>query len=524
MRTGDLLGLAFSALGQQKARTALTLLGVTIGTFTLVVSLSVGRGVDQAIVGLFRDTRALRTVSVSPLYQTVTDDVPEPERRVEGSMSDDKRERLREALVKRWGQRHVSRARAKLTPASLVELRRIDHVERVTPQVHLPGTATLDGVNGARDVQVASVDPDDDYGVRIVAGRPFSAGDSRAAIIHELLLYRWGLTDEADVRSLLGRSLRVEYGTAVPGPMSLFRLLSFGDDPFSPEQSRALRRGFRRLAPLIRLLPLPTDEREAFSKLLAQALQKPAIEEDDAPRFSEQFTIVGVVRDPSRDENDDPNPLGTWWTRQADVLVPTPALAAFYLRSPRHAEAGFDQLRLIVDREANVRAVVDQVEARGLSQYSLTQLIDTIRLNVLLITLATSFIAVVALSVAAIGITNTMIMSVLERTHEIGVMKALGARDGQIRAIFLVEGLFLGLLGGGLGLLLGWFASFPGDAVARSIMEAQTPRPIDASLFVFPPWLTLGVPALAALITTLAAVYPAHRAARVDPITSLRHD
>jgi putative ABC transport system permease protein len=103
-------------------------------------------------------------------------------------------------------------------------------------------------------------------------------------------------------------------------------------------------------------------------------------------------------------------------------------------------------------------------------------------------------------------------------------MKALGAREGQIRGIFLVEGACIGVVGGLLGVLAAWGASFPGDAVARSIMQSQTPRPIEESLFAYNAWLTVGAPALSAIVTTLAAVYPAHRAARVDPITSLRHE
>jgi len=164
------------------------------------------------------------------------------------------------------------------------------------------------------------------------------------------------------------------------------------------------------------------------------------------------------------------------------------------------------------------------VTALGFSAYSLAEFIDTVRMNVLMVTFATAFVAVVALLVAALGITSAMIMSVLERTHEIGILKALGARTGQIRLIFLVEGAALGLAGGLIGLALAFLASYPGDAIAKSIMEPQPQTPVKGSLFAYPWWLVLGAPALAALITTLAAVYPAHRAASVEPITSLRHE
>ena len=171
-----------------------------------------------------------------------------------------------------------------------------------------------------------------------------------------------------------------------------------------------------------------------------------------------------------------------------------------------------------------MKEVTEAAERLGYMQNSLVQVVQTTRTNVLLISLATAFIALVALSVAAIGIANTMVMSVLERTHEIGIMKALGARTGQVRALFLVEGASLGALGGGLGLLLAWLVSYPADGLARSLMQAQAPRPVEGSLFVFPIWLVVGAPLLSAAIATLAAAYPADRAARLDPITSLRHE
>jgi len=147
-----------------------------------------------------------------------------------------------------------------------------------------------------------------------------------------------------------------------------------------------------------------------------------------------------------------------------------------------------------------------------------------VRTNITLLTFATSFVAFIALLVSALGITNTMVMSVLERTHEIGVMKAVGARDGAIQWIFLVEGALIGLVGGAVGLFLSWLASFPGDAAARAIVETQDDVKLHESLFMFPRWLTMGVPLFAVLITTLASLYPARRAARVNPITALRHE
>ena len=124
--------------------------------------------------------------------------------------------------------------------------------------------------------------------------------------------------------------------------------------------------------------------------------------------------------------------------------------------------------------------------------------------------------------VSALGIANTMLMSVLERTHEIGVLKAVGARDGDILGLFLVEGGLIGVLGAGLGLAAAWLGSFPGDRIAKHFVAAKTPMRLEGSVFAFEWWLVVGVPLGVVALAMLAAAYPARRAARLDPLEALR--
>jgi putative ABC transport system permease protein len=529
MRAGDVAALALSALARHKVRTALTVLGVAIGTFTLVVSLAVGLGVDRAIVGLFRGTAALRQVVVGVEYTSAPaegEGAP-PEPPVEGEMSDAKRARIRRALAEMGPSRGVARPKRKLDAEGLAALARMPHVERVLPHASISGRAYPPGPDldpeRCQDAWITSVGPDADYAGRLVAGRAFSPGDSRAVVVHELLLYRWGITSDAQVAAALGATIRLEHQPVAVDGFTLERLLSYGPEGFEPGQSRALVRMLRRLAPLVRLAPLPADEREAFARLVGRTAGEPAEPPTAPAAYHGDYTIVGVVRGRDPDAPQPITPAGHWYGEALAILPPHEA-EAFYLRDPGNAEFGFSQAVVIADDQEHVRELAEAIGAMGYSQYSLAQMIATIRLNVTMITLAVAFVAVVAMTVAALGITNTMIMSVLERTHEIGIMKALGAREGQIRGIFLVEGACIGVVGGLLGLLAAWAFAIPGDAVARSIMQAQTPRPIEESLFAFTPWLTAGAPAMAAIVTTLAAVYPAHRAAWVDPVTSLRHE
>jgi putative ABC transport system permease protein len=160
----------------------------------------------------------------------------------------------------------------------------------------------------------------------------------------------------------------------------------------------------------------------------------------------------------------------------------------------------------------------------GFRAHSSLEFVEQQRLMYLLIFGGMTCVAAVALLVAAIGIANTMLMSVLERTREIGIMKAVGASNGHLQFIFLVEGAIIGLLGGNVGMILAWTASFPGDAWVRSTVSRDLKIELHEPIFVFPAWITATVLLFAVLVTTLAAVYPARRAAKVDPVAALRHE
>ncbi|MBE0481786.1 MAG: ABC transporter permease [Dehalococcoidia bacterium] len=127
----------------------------------------------------------------------------------------------------------------------------------------------------------------------------------------------------------------------------------------------------------------------------------------------------------------------------------------------------------------------------------------------------------IALAVAALTIVNTLIMSVYERTREIGVMKALGASRGVVRSLLTVEGAAIGLLGGIIGVGIAYGLGFLINRVAHATFFRDFPM---FSLSVMPWWLILGVIVLATVIALVAALYPANRAAGLDPIEALRYE
>jgi ABC-type antimicrobial peptide transport system permease subunit len=114
-------------------------------------------------------------------------------------------------------------------------------------------------------------------------------------------------------------------------------------------------------------------------------------------------------------------------------------------------------------------------------------------------------------------------MSIFERTREIGIMKAIGAEDVEIKLIFFVEAGVIGLMGGMVGALAAWGI----DQLANRLAYQFLLEPKGAhfvNFFSLPPWLWLGAILFAVLVSVIAALYPAARAARIDPVKALRHD
>ena len=127
------------------------------------------------------------------------------------------------------------------------------------------------------------------------------------------------------------------------------------------------------------------------------------------------------------------------------------------------------------------------------------------------LTLFLAAIAAVSLLVGGIGIMNIMLVSVTERTREIGIRLAIGALENEVLAQFLVEAVILTTLGGAIGVALGLTGSF---AASRALNFP----------FVLSPTVILGAFAFSALIGVVFGFMPARRAARLDPIDALRHE
>jgi ABC-type lipoprotein release transport system permease subunit len=178
---------------------------------------------------------------------------------------------------------------------------------------------------------------------------------------------------------------------------------------------------------------------------------------------------------------------------------------------------------LRVDDPVVLSDVRRRLNALGFASFSFIDEFKQVQTTFLVINSALGLLGGISLLIASLGITNTMLMSILERTREIGIMKAIGAKEREIKRIFFIEAAVIGLAGGTLGVLLACGLEVLGNRlVNKLILETRGAGYID--LFSLPAYLWLGAIMFAILVSIAAALYPAGRAARVDPVTALRHD
>ena len=127
-----------------------------------------------------------------------------------------------------------------------------------------------------------------------------------------------------------------------------------------------------------------------------------------------------------------------------------------------------------------------------------------------------------ALIVASIGIVNTLVMAILERRREIGIMKAIGASDGDVKKLFFAEAGAMGILGGIVGVMLGWAIGQVINLGTNMYLKSQSFPP--EHFWAVPWWLVAFAIVFAFLVSLVSGLYPAGRAAKLDPVQALRYE
>ena len=485
----DILQLALRNLRQAKLRAILTTMGVVVGVAVIVTMVSFGLGLQRNMLSRFKALDLFNEIqvfgrSISSLVSTKTQNNSEPNE----NGGRDRRSRLKP---------DVQPTRA-LDDAAVAEISKIPGVAYVEPSLTVFTYLRANGHSQIESIAGASVPNASSRFEKFLAGHMITSPNADEAVVKETFTRDFGFEKPEDA---IGKTIEF---LAAPKE-------SAGQKPAAEEM------------PSFFGLPLEEDQPAGDGRTLV----------------AKTFRIVGVLNAEVKEGAGQGGLRGLF--PGARVYIPLPAAHQWAIehRGPMGQVAlalareggsvgqsdleGYDSAVVRVNDPLALTEVRKRLQELGFGSFSIVDQLEQFRTVFLIIDSVLGLLGGISLLVASFGIANTMIMSILERTREIGIMKAIGAEDREIKLIFFVEAAVLGLVGGVIGVIAAWGI----DAIANRLAYRFVLKPQGASFvdfFSLPPWLLGGAILFALVVSILAALYPAARAARIDPVRALRHD
>lgn len=459
MRFSDAVDFARSSLNKRRLRTFLTASGVTIGIGALVSMISFGKGMQKNVTQAFKSSDLFTTLMVMP------GGAETPGRRTPGEDPDSR---------PMPAAKDQGRPDAVLDDAAVAAVAKIPGVAIAYPDIGFPAMVGLGAGGGEfRLVQVVPAAVAGSRALRVKWGRAYASDDEAGVIVSQALLRRLG---KADPASAVGQRIRlttVSFDLGRLATLNLGSILSGETSPVSQETT--------------------------------------------------EFPILGVTGTEAFGEESSLAPSGVMIPPgPAQRIKRLPFSSVWDLFRVKGGRMGYSAVTVKLGSLRDLDPVRSEVRKMGFATFALADQFDQITKAFYIMDMVLAAVGMIAIVVAALGIVNTMVMSILERYREIGVMKAVGASDGDIRRIFFFESGAIGFLGGAAGCLLGWLTSLVINRVVGFYLARQGVPPV--AYFAFPLWIFLGAIAFAVLVSLVSGIYPARRAARVDPVVALRHD
>jgi len=516
MKFADIIALALRNLRQARLRTSLTVIGVVVGVAAIVTMVSFGLGLQN---NLLRD--ALARID---LFTSIT--VMGPGTDALLALRDQSQDGAANDNGAGDSNGEKSDGAASPTPeptpmptrmlddAAIAELQGLSGVRYVLPNFSFSSYVRFEG--RTRRSFIGGAPQAIEYNPRFkkfLAGRHFTGAAAREVVVTERFI-SWV------------RSKNKPNGNRRRRPGGPFQMA-----PTRPEEERAQEANGILGKEVVFLIP--REQNAPPSAVFGIPIIDTSSSEngDFASEFGAQYEellyrVVGVLK--AEDGFDVNNFMET------DMFIPLDQAKEFRQanRDPMSrigeflaGDTGYQNAEVRVIDVAQVESVKEEIKKRGFRAWSLTNQVEEIKRVFLIVNSALALIGGISLLVASFGISNTMIMSIRERTREIGVMKAIGGSDGEIMRIFFVEASLIGLTGGALGVLGGWGIDRVANTLANRWILNQVGQAVRRIEFFAIPWyLSTGAILFAIIISLIAAVYPAMRAAKVDPIKALRYE
>lgn len=435
MNTRDLIDMALRNLLKRKLRTFLTVLGVVIGTASIVVMVSIGIGMNQGFAQQLESWGSLQVINVYPsggmIYNEASD-----------SMKQEKKQ-------------------DELNSKAVEQFRQMEHVEAVSPVVE--EYLYLVAGKYIADASIMGIDPGamEALGYRVVEGRGLTAEDSKAIVVG-------GGVEFYDPKL----NWEMRYASEPPQVDVLQEKLSLTYD-----WNYGTRNADKSIKPV---------KVEAVGKLSAEG--------------NDSWRVIMPIKELEKIQKD----RQEWEKKQSGSQN----------ASSRSQSKEYQQVLVKVDEIENVQKVQQQIKDLGFRASSLTDELEAMKETTKMLRLVLGAIGAISMVVAAISITNTMVMAIYERTKEIGIMKVIGASLKDIKRLFLTEAAFIGFSGGIVGIIVSFGISFLVNVVA-----AQQGSTMQSSI---PLWLALGAVAFATGVGILAGYLPAKRAMKLSALTAIK--
>lgn len=422
MSSFDMIIMAIRNLWKRKLRTFLTVLGVVIGTASIVVMISIGIGMNESYK---QQIESIGSLNVIEIYTPWNDS-----------------------------------ANVTLDEKTIEQFRNIEGVEIATPVLN--GYFRVVCGRYVSDVNVAGILPEamEAMGYKLESGRYLEEGDSMDIVF--------------------GAYVREEF--------------------FNPKLSWEYRWNSSN--------QIDVDiENDSFQLTYDYSYGEKGSDKSIKPK---KVNVVGVL---SMEAND------SW-----SSVMPLEQVAKIQAEREKHEgvtganktkKGVYQQAKVKVTNIDDVSKVQEIITDMGFQTYSLIETLNAMQETSKMLQMVLGAIGAVSLLVAAIGIANTMIMSIYERTREIGIMKVIGATVPDIKRLFLTEAAFIGFLGGAAGIILSY-----GISVLVNYLGKMYGQGYDISLI--PMWLAGVSVVFATIIGILAGYFPARRAMKLSAISAIR--